>query len=107
MPPLIVDVGIFLYEYLKIIVAVIAVALAIKWKKTEFLAGLFFLLLYTIFDAMTIFLSTILEKPFIDVSQFGFILLALIFLIIGMWRTRHCTEGLTSSDPTEMEKPSR
>jgi hypothetical protein len=33
---------------------------------------------------MNIFFSTILGKPFIDVSQFGFILLALVFFILGM-----------------------
>jgi hypothetical protein len=87
MPPVAVDAGILLYEYLKIIVAFIAVALAITWKKTEFLAGLFFLLLYTIFDAMNILFSTILQKSFLDVSQFGFIMLALIFFIIGMWQS--------------------
>ena len=43
MPPVIVDVGIVLYEYLKIMVACAAVLLAIKWKKNEFLAGLLFL----------------------------------------------------------------
>jgi len=55
MPPAVWDVGIVIYEYLKIIVAFAAVVLAIKWKKNEFLAGLFFLLLYTIFDAMDFF----------------------------------------------------
>lgn len=86
MPPVVIDVAIGLFEYLKIIVAFAAVVLAIQWKRNEFLAGLFFLLLYTIFDAMNIFFATILEKPFIDVSQFGFILLALISFIIGMRR---------------------
>ena len=33
MPPLAVDIGIFIYEYLKILVAVIAVVLAVTWKK--------------------------------------------------------------------------
>lgn len=84
MPPFALDVAILVFEYLKIIVAFAAVVLAIRWKRNEFLAGLFFLLLYTIFDAMNIFFSTILEKPFIDVSQFGFILLAIVFFILGM-----------------------
>jgi len=87
MPPLAVDIGIFIYEYLKILVAVIAVALAVSWKKNEFLGGLFFLLLYTIFDALNIFLSDILGKPFLDVSQFGFILLAIVSFILGMWQS--------------------
>jgi len=88
-----VDIGIFLYEYVKVIVAVIAVVLAVRWKKTEFLAGLFFLLLYTIFDAMNLFLADILQKPFIDVSQFGFILVAIIFFIIGMWQSAKVKPG--------------
>jgi hypothetical protein len=87
------DIGIFLYEYVKVIVAIIAVVLAVRWKKTEFLAGLFFLLLYTIFDAMNLFLADILEKPFIDVSQFGFILLAIVFFIIGMWQSAKVKPG--------------
>ncbi len=107
MPPVIVDVGIVLYEYLKIMVACAAVLLAIKWKKNEFLAGLLFLLLYTILDAINIFFSTILQKEFVDASQFGFIMLALISFIVGMWKTRQCTGGLTSSEPPEIEKQPR
>ena len=107
MPPAVWDVGIVIYEYLKIIVAFAAVVLAIKWKKNEFLAGLFFLLLYTIFDAMDIFFADILQKPFIETSQFGFVMLALVFFIIGMWKTRRCTGGLTSPDPPDIEKRSR
>jgi hypothetical protein len=84
MPSVAVDLVVFLYESLKLIVAFAAVILAVQWKKNEFLAGLFFLLLYTIFDAVTVFFSIILEKPFIDVSQFGFIMLAFISFIIGM-----------------------
>jgi len=93
MPPASIDAGILLYEYLKILVAFAAVVLAIKWKKTEFLAGLVFLLLYTIFDAMNIFFSTVLQKSFLDVSQFGFIMLALIFFIIGMWQSGKAKSG--------------
>jgi hypothetical protein len=84
MPTVAVDLVILLFEFLKIFVAFTAVILAVTWKRNEFLAGLIFLLLYTIFDAITIVFSTILEKPFIDVSQFGFIMLALISFIIGM-----------------------
>jgi hypothetical protein len=99
MPPVAVDVGIFLYEYLKIIVAVIAVVLAITWKKTEFLPGLFFLLLYTLFDAMTIFLSAIMQKSVIDISQFGFIMLALLSFIIGMWQSVKTKPGESENLP--------
>ena len=87
MPPVVVDAGIFLYEIIKIVVACIAVVLAILWKRNEFLAGLIFLFLYTILDAVNIFLSTLLQQSFIDASQFGFILLALISFIIGMWQS--------------------
>ena len=87
MPPVIFDAGIFLYEIIKIVVACIAVVLAILWKRNEFLAGLIFLFLYTILDAINIFLSTILQQSFIDASQFGFLLLALISFIIGMWQS--------------------
>ena len=107
MPSVVLDVGIVVYEYLKIIVACAAVLLAIKWKKNEFLAGLFFLLLYTIFDAIDIFFADILQKPFIETSQFGFIMLALIFFIIGMWKTRQCTGGLTSPEPTGIQEHPR
>ncbi len=87
MPPVIFDAGIFLYEIIKIVVACIAVVLAILWKRNEFLACLIFLFLYTILDAINIFLSTILQQSFIDASQFGFLLLALISFIIGMWQS--------------------
>ncbi len=87
MPPVIFDAGIFLYEIIKIVVACIAVVLAILWKRNEFLAGLIFLFLYTILDAVNIFFSTLLQSSFIDASQFGFILLALISFIIGMWQS--------------------
>ncbi|MGB7993303.1 hypothetical protein [Methanoregula sp.] len=33
------------------------------------------------------FFSDILQKPFVDASQFGFIMLALIFFITGMWKS--------------------
>ncbi len=94
-----VDVGIFLYEYVKVIVAIIAVVLAVRWKKTEFLAGLFFLLLYTIFDAMNLFLADIMQKQVIDVSQFGFILLAIVFFIIGMWQSVKLKPGAGENLP--------
>ena len=36
---------------------------------------------------MKIFLSYILGKQFLDVLQFGFILLAIVSFIIGMWQS--------------------
>lgn len=84
IPSVAVEVGIFLYEYIIILVACAAVVLAIIWKRNEFLAGLFFLFLYTILDAVTIMFSMFLQQSIIDASQFGFILLALISFINGM-----------------------
>ena len=84
MASLAVDIGVFIFEYLRVIVAFIAVILAIQWKKNEFLAGLFFLLLWSILDAVSVTLSTLMDEQFINASQFGFILLALLSFIIGM-----------------------
>jgi hypothetical protein len=79
-----VDLVVFIFESFSVIVAVSAVALAIAWKKDEFIAGLFFLLLWSVLNAVDVILSTVLDQPFINASQFGFILLALISFIIGM-----------------------
>jgi hypothetical protein len=79
-----VDMGVFFYEYLQVLVAFAAVVLAAKWKRSEFVPGLFFLLLYTIVDAVDVFLFTITDAVYIDFSQFGFVLLALIAFILAM-----------------------
>jgi hypothetical protein len=79
-----VDLVVFIFESISVIVAVSAVALAIKWKKNEFLAGLLFLLLWSVLNAIDVTLSTVLDQPFINASQFGFVLLAIISFIIGM-----------------------
>ncbi len=84
MASLAVDLVVFIFESISVIVAVCAVALAIKWKKNEFLAGLFFLLLWSVLNAIDVTFATVLDVPFINASQFGFILLALISFIIGM-----------------------
>ena len=84
MASLAVDLVVFFFESISLIVAVSAVALAIKWKKNEFLAGLFFLLLWSVLNAIDVTLATILDQPFINASQFGFVLLALVSFIIGM-----------------------
>jgi len=73
-----------LYGFVQVVIASIAVILAVKWKKYEFLAGLSFLLLYSIVEIIDTFFFTILNSVFLDVAQFGFILLAIIFFIIGM-----------------------
>ena len=85
MPPDAFDFGIFLYAFVRLVVASVAVVLAIQWKRNDLIAGLVFLLLYTIFDMINIFYSTMFQKSLLDVSHFGFIILALISFIIGMW----------------------
>lgn len=81
---LVVDLGVFFFEYCRVIVAFIAVVLAVKWKRNEFLAGLFFLLIWSFLDAVYVTFSIVLDESFINVSQFGFILLALVCFIVGM-----------------------
>jgi len=86
MIPTLLASGIILYEIIQLIAALIAVFLAAKWNKYGFLPGLFCLLLYTIFSMIDVFF-TILQGVFLDVAQFGFILMAIIFFIIGMHPT--------------------
>ena len=43
-----------------------------------------FLSLYAIIEMIDVFFFTIVHGVYIDVAQFGFILLAIIFFIIGM-----------------------
>ena len=83
--------GMILYGIIQVIVALIAVILALKWKKFDFLVGLFFLLLYAIIEVIDVFFFTIEQGMYIDFAQYGFILLAIIFFIIGMhasWAAR-------------------
>jgi hypothetical protein len=82
--PSVFDWSIISYEIIQVIVAFIAVMLAIKWKKNDFIAGLIFLLLYTILDAIDVFIFTVSQGIYVDFAQFGIILLAIIFFIIGM-----------------------
>lgn len=93
MIPALLQSGLIGYGTLQVCVALVAVALAIKWKKIEFLPGLCFLLLYAILEVVDLFFFTVLQGEYIDVAQFGFILLALVFFIIGM----HPSGGLTAS----------
>jgi hypothetical protein len=87
MIPTLLASGIILYGIIQLIAALIAVFLAVKWKKSEFLVGLSFLLLYAIVNMIDVFFFTIVHGVFLDVAQFGFILLAIIFFIIGMHPT--------------------
>jgi intracellular septation protein A len=73
-----------LYEMIQVLIALIAVVLAIKWKRPEFLAGLGFLFIYTILNLMDVSYFLIKQQIYIDFAQFGFIPLAIILFIIGM-----------------------
>jgi hypothetical protein len=73
-----------IYGFFQVTVAFTAVVLSVKWNKYEFLAGLSFLLIYTIVYLVDTFVFTIVYGVFFDVAQFGFILLAIVFFIIGM-----------------------
>lgn len=73
-----------LFEYLNVLVAFCALILAVQWKRTGFFAGLFFLLLYTIIDAIELSLAAVFDVTMINASQFGFVLLAIIGFILGM-----------------------
>lgn len=81
---MVLPLALALFEYVNVLVALFAVFLAIKWQKTEFIAGLLLLLLYTVIDAIELTLSAILDVNLINASQFGFILLALVAFIAGM-----------------------
>jgi len=59
----------------------------VKWNKYEFLAGLSFLLIYAIVNTIDMFFFSFVHGVFLDVAQFGFILIAIIFFIIGMHPT--------------------
>jgi hypothetical protein len=76
--------GIIIYNFFQVIIAFTAVILSVKWNKYEFLAGLSFLLIYSIVNIIDVFFFTFVHGVFIDVAQFGFILLAILFFIIGM-----------------------
>ncbi|MDD4138058.1 MAG: hypothetical protein PHT99_09250 [Methanoregula sp.] len=84
MSEMIPALALMLFEYLNVLVALGAVALAIKWQKMEFVPGLLFLLLYTVIDAIELSLDALFGISMINASQFGFILLALICFILGM-----------------------
>jgi hypothetical protein len=84
MIPAFLASGMVLYGIIQLIVALLAVYLAVKWNKHEFLPVLFFLFLYAFVELIDLFFFTILEGMFVDVAQFGFILLAIIFFIVGM-----------------------
>ena len=84
MTEMIPSLALVLFEYLNVLVALFAIGLAVKWQKMELFAGLFFLLLYTVIDAIELSLSAIFEVSLINASQYGFVLLALVAFILGM-----------------------
>ena len=58
MIPTLLASGIILYGIIQLIAAIIAVILAVKWKKFEFLPGLSFILLYAIIEVIDLFFFT-------------------------------------------------
>ena len=84
MIPTLLASGIVLYGIIQFFVALLAVVFSLKWNKPEFLAGLFFLLLYSLVEVIDLYLITVVHAIYFDVAQFGFILLAIIFFIVGM-----------------------
>jgi hypothetical protein len=84
MIPTLLKSGMILYGIIQVIVAFIALLLAVKWNKFEFLAGMICLFLYAIIEVINTFFFAIMQGIYIDFAQFGFILLAIIFFIIGM-----------------------
>ena len=93
MIPALFESGMILYGIIQVLIASFAVILAVKWDKFEFLAGLICLLLYAIIEVVTTFFFTINQGLYIDIAQFGFIMLAIVFFIIGMhpsWAPQPC-----------------
>jgi hypothetical protein len=106
MASALLESGIMFYEIVQVLVALIALVLAVKWKKYEFLAGLSFLALYTIVEMIDAFVFTVAHIQYLDIAQFGFILLAIVFFIIGMhpaWSPR-MVSGM-KRDKTEPASP--
>ncbi len=106
MIPALLASGIILYGIIQLIAALIAVFLAVKWNKFEFLPGLFFLLLYAIIEVTDLFFFTIVKSIFIDVAQFGFILIAIVFFIIGMHPTYAKKMGQRKTDQSNPDSSS-
>ncbi len=79
-----VESGIILYNFFQVLVAFTAVVLSVKWNKYEFFPGLSFLFIYAVVNTIDAFVFTYVHGVFLDVAQFGFILIAIVFFIIGM-----------------------
>jgi len=94
--------AIFSYDIVQVIVAFAAVLLAVRWEKSEFIPGLSMLFLYTVLEAADVFLFT--QGVPLDVAQFGFILLAIIFFIVGMHPSWSRRLGLKKNNVQAGEK---
>ncbi len=79
-----VESGIILYNFFQVLIAFTAVVLSVKWNKYEFFPGLSFLFIYAIVNTIDAFVFTYVHGVFLDVAQFGLILIAIVFFIIGM-----------------------
>jgi len=53
-----------------------------------------FLLLYTLLEVVDLFFFAIMHGVYVDVAQFGFILLAIVFFIVGMHPSWSRTLGI-------------
>ena len=84
MIPTLLASGLIIYGFFQVTIAFTAVVLSVKWNKYEFLAGLSLLLIYAIVYLIDTIFFTIIYGVFLDVAQFGFIMLAIVFFIIGM-----------------------
>jgi hypothetical protein len=84
MIPTLLASGIILYGIIQLAAASAAVILALRWNKHEFLPGLMFIMLYAIVEVVDLVFFTIINRIYIDVAQFGFILIAIVFFIAGM-----------------------
>ncbi|MEI6293304.1 MAG: hypothetical protein WCP36_06455 [Methanomicrobiales archaeon] len=106
MVPIVFEWEIILYEVIQVLVAFAAVVLAFTWKRSEFLAGLSFLLIYTILDLVDVSLSATMEGVYMDTAQFGFVLLSIICFIIGMHHSWALAEVSSHSQPETKDKSS-
>ncbi len=82
MNPTLFEWAIISYDLVQVMVAFVAVVLAVRWEKSGFIPGLSMLFLYTVLEATDVWLFA--QGIPLDIAQFGFILLAIVFFIIGM-----------------------
>lgn len=107
MIPTLLASGIILYGIIQLAAASAAVILALRWNKHEFLPGLMFIMLYAIVEVVDLIFFTIINRIYIDVAQFGFILIAIVFFIAGMhpsW-SRYFVPANGSSGLNSQSKP--